>query len=45
MVIIHVTGSEVHGFKPNWGRWIFSERKNLEYDFLRKGIKAVGSVS
>ena len=24
------------------GRWIFSERKNPEYDFLRKGSKAVG---
>ena len=27
------------------GRWIFSERKNPEYDFLRKGSKAVGPVS
>ena len=27
------------------GRWIFSERKNPEYDFLRKGSKAVGLVS
>ena len=27
-------------------RWIFfSERKNPEYDFLRKGSKAVGPVS
>ena len=24
------------------GRWIFSERKSPEYDFLRKGSKAVG---
>ena len=42
MVIILVAGSEVHGFKPSRGRWIFSERKNPEYDFLRKGSKAVG---
>ena len=39
------TGSEVRGFKPGRGRWIFSERKNSEYDFLRKGSKAVGPVS
>ena len=22
-VIILATGSEVHGFKPGWGQWIF----------------------
>ena len=44
-VIILVTGSEVRGFKPGRGRWIFSERKNPEYDFLRNGSKAVGPVS
>ena len=38
-------GSEVRGFKPGRGRWISSERKNPEYDFLRKGSKAVGPVS
>ena len=38
------TGSEVRGFKPGRGRWIFPERKNPEYDFLRKGNKAVGPV-
>ena len=43
VVIILVTGSEVRGFKSGRGRWIFSERKNPEYDFLRKGSKAVGS--
>ena len=37
MVIILATGSEVREFKPSRGRWIFSERKNSEYDFLRKG--------
>ena len=26
-------------------RWIFSERKNPEYDFLRKASKAVGPMS
>ena len=44
MVIILATGSEVRGFKPGRGRWIFSERKNPEYDFLRKASKAVGPV-
>ena len=42
VVIILATGSEVRGFKPGRGRWIFSERKNPEYDLLRKGIKAAG---
>ena len=46
VVIILATGSDVRGFKPGRGRWIFfSERKNPEYDFLRKGSKAVGPVS
>ena len=45
VVIILATGSEVHGFKPGQGRWIFSERKNPEYDFLLKGSKAVGPLS
>ena len=42
MVITLASGSEVRGFDPGRGRWIFSERKNPEYDFLRKGSKAVG---
>ena len=45
MVIILASGSEVRGFDPGRGRWIFSERKNPEYDFLRKESKAVGPVS
>ena len=45
VVIIFASGSEVRGFDSGWGRWIFSERKNPEYDFLRKGSKAVGPVS
>ena len=45
VVIILDSGSEVRGFKPGRGRWIFSERKNPEYDFLRKGSKAVGPES
>ena len=45
VVIILATGSEVHWFKPVRGRWIFLEHKNPEYDFLRKGSKAVGPVS
>ena len=39
VVIILATGPEVRGFKPGLGRWIFSEIKNREYDFLRKRIK------
>ena len=45
VIIILATGSEVRGFKPGRGRWIFSERKNPEYDFLRKGRNAVDPVS
>ena len=41
MVIILASGSEVRWFDPDRGRWIFSERKNPEYDFLRKRIEAV----
>ena len=37
VVIILATGSEVHRFKPSRGRWIFSEHKNPEHDFLRRG--------
>ena len=40
MVIILTSGCEVRGFDPGRGRWIFSDRKNLEYDFIRKGSKA-----
>ena len=36
--------SEVRGFDPGRGGWIFSERKNSEYDFLRKGSKVVGPM-
>ena len=45
VVIILSSGSEVRGFDPGLGRWIFSGRKNPEYDFLRKGSKVVGPVS
>ena len=45
VVIILSSGSEVRGFDLGRGRWIFSERKNPEYDFLRKESKAVGPVS
>ena len=41
VVIVLATGSEVRGFKPGRGRCIFSERKNPEYDLLRKGSKAL----
>ena len=43
MVIILASGSEVRGFDPPAGvDGFFSERKNPEYDFLRKESKAVG---
>ena len=45
VVIILANGSEVRGFKTGRGKWIFSERRNPEYDFLRKGSKAMGLVS
>ena len=45
VVIILASRSEVRGFDPGRRRWIFSERKNPEYDFLLKGSKAVGPVS
>ena len=41
VVIILASGSEVRGFDG----FFFSERKNPEYDFLRKGSKAVGPGS
>ena len=44
-VVILASGSKVRGFNPGLGRWIFSERKHPEYDFLRKGSKAVSPVS
>ena len=36
-----------HWIRGSWvqTRWIFSERKNPEYDFLRKGRKAVRPLS
>ena len=44
VVIILASGSEVRGFDLGRGRWIFSEPKNPEYDFLRKGSQAVCPV-
>ena len=45
VVIIVASRSVIRGFDPGPGQWILSERKNPEYDFLRKGSKAVGPVS
>ena len=45
VVITLASESEVRGFDPGRGRCIFSDRENPEYDFLRKGSKAVGPVS
>ena len=36
---------KVRRFKSGRGRWIFSDRKNPEYDFLWKVSKAMGPVS
>ena len=44
-VIVLASGFEIPGFDPGWGRWIFLQCKNPEYDFLRKGSNAVGPVS
>ena len=44
-VIILATGCKVRGFDPGRGQWMFSERNKPEYDFLRKGNKAVGPAS
>ena len=38
-VNILASGSEVRGFDPGRGRWIFSERKNSEYDFFGREVK------
>ena len=40
-----LTNHSVRGFDPGRSRWIFSERKNPEYDFFRKASKTVGPVS
>ena len=45
VVIILASESEVCGFDLGRGPRIFSESTNPEYDFLRKGSKAVGPVS
>ena len=44
VVIKLASGSEVLGFDPGRGRWVFLERKNPENDFLRKGSKAVSKI-
>ena len=45
LVIILTSGSEVREFDSGRSRGIISERKNPEYDFFRKGSKAIGPVS
>jgi hypothetical protein len=37
-------GLELREFKPGRGRWSSNGDKNLQYDFLRRGTKAVGSM-
>ena len=39
MIIILASGSEVRGFDPGRGRWIFSQRKNPEYDVDLRHVK------
>ena len=43
VVIILVSGSEVRGFDPGRGRWIFSESKNPEYASFGREVKPWGS--
>ena len=46
VVIILATGSEFAGSNSaGVDVFFFSERKNPEYEFIRKGSKAVGPVS
>ena len=44
-VVILTSGSEGLQVQSQPGLMDFSERKHPEYDFLRKGSKAVGPVS
>jgi hypothetical protein len=45
VVSVLATGPKVHGFDPDRGRWVFKGDKNQEHQFLRRGSKAVGSMS
>ena len=45
VIIILATGSQGSRVQTRPGLMHFSERKNTEYDFLRKGSKAMGSMS
>ena len=45
VVIIPATVSEVRGIRPGRVDGLFSEHKNPEYEFPRKGSKAAGPVS
>ena len=38
-------GTQVRGFKPGRSRRIFSDEKNPQCAFLRRGRKAVGPMS
>ena len=39
VIIMLATGSEVQGFKPVRGRWIFSERKNPSMTSFGREVK------
>jgi hypothetical protein len=45
VVSVLVIGPKVRGFKPGREQWIFKGDKNLQHDFLRRGSKAVGTMS
>ena len=45
MVSVFATGPKARGFDPDRGRWIFKGDKNPEHHFLRRGSKAVGTMS
>ena len=38
------SGSKVRGFKPDWGQWIFSGRKNPEHKFSGRDLSRVSRV-
>jgi hypothetical protein len=39
------SGTQVRGFKPGLSRRIFRAKKNPQHAFLRRGSKAIGSMS
>jgi hypothetical protein len=44
VVIMLAIGTKVYRFKPHQEQWLLKGYKNPQYDFLRRGSKAVGPV-